>query len=120
MNDVRHRLTSKASSQSVVLGIICLSVFSTALDQTVIVAALPLVMVDLEIPLTDLDRGLLDHNRVSGQLHRVHAVGRTSVRRLRPRQDVPGGAGRVRHWIGVCSDFAELLFGLCRPGYFRP
>ena len=56
MNDVRHRLTSKASSQSVVLGIICLSVFSTALDQTVIVAALPLVMVDLEIPLTDLDR----------------------------------------------------------------
>jgi MFS family permease len=30
-------------------------VFSTALDQTVDVAALPSVMVDLEIPLTDLD-----------------------------------------------------------------
>ncbi|MCY4624724.1 MAG: MFS transporter [Chloroflexi bacterium] len=30
--------------------------FSTALDQTVVVAALPSVMVDLEIPLTDLDR----------------------------------------------------------------
>ena len=56
MNDVRQRLTTLGSSQSVVLGIICLSVFSTALDQTVIVAALPLVMVDLEIPLTDLDR----------------------------------------------------------------
>ena len=56
MNEVRQRLTSKASSQSVVLGIICLSVFSTALDQTVVVAALPIVMVDLEIPLTDLDR----------------------------------------------------------------
>ena len=40
----------------VVLGIICLGVFSTALDQTVVVAALPVVMVDLEIPLTDLDR----------------------------------------------------------------
>ena len=38
------------------LGIICLAVFSTALDQTVVVAALPRVMVDLEIPLTNLDR----------------------------------------------------------------
>ena len=56
MNDLRKRLTSRASSESVVLGIICLSVFSTALDQTVVVAALPRVMVDLEIPLTDLDR----------------------------------------------------------------
>ncbi len=56
MNDLRQRLTSRASSESVVLGIICLSVFSTALDQTVVVAALPVVMVDLEIPLTDLDR----------------------------------------------------------------
>ena len=56
MNDVRQRLTTLGSSQSVVLGIICLSVFSTALDQTVVVAALPMVMVDLEIPLTDLDR----------------------------------------------------------------
>ena len=56
MNDVRKRLTSLGSSQSVVLGIICLGVFSTALDQTVVVAALPRVMVDLEIPLTDLDR----------------------------------------------------------------
>ncbi len=44
------------SSQSVILGIICIGVFSTALDQTVVVAALPLVMVDLEIPLTDLDK----------------------------------------------------------------
>ena len=43
------------SSQTAVLGILCLGVFSTALDQTVVVAALPLVMVDLEIPLTDLD-----------------------------------------------------------------
>ena len=56
MNGVRHRLVSLGSSQSVVLGIICLGVFSTALDQTVVVAALPSVMVDLEIPLTDLDR----------------------------------------------------------------
>ena len=56
MNDLRQRLSSRASSESVVLGIICLSVFSTALDQTVVVAALPVVMVDLEIPLTDLDR----------------------------------------------------------------
>ena len=56
MNGARHRLVSLGSSQSVVLGIICLGVFSTALDQTVVVAALPSVMVDLEIPLTDLDR----------------------------------------------------------------
>ena len=56
MKDLRHRLTSWGSSQSVVLGIICLSVFSTALDQNVVVAALPRVMVDLEIPLTNLDK----------------------------------------------------------------
>ena len=56
MIGVRHRLTSLGSSQSVVLGILCLGVFSTALDQTVVVAALPRVMVDLEIPLTDLDK----------------------------------------------------------------
>ncbi len=56
MNAARSRLSSLASSESVVLAIICLGVFSTALDQTVVVAALPSVMVDLEIPLTDLDR----------------------------------------------------------------
>ena len=56
MNAARSALASLRSSQSVVLGIICLGVFSTALDQTVVVAALPSVMVDLKIPLTDLDR----------------------------------------------------------------
>ena len=55
MNAVQSRITSLGFSQTVVLGIICLGVFSTALDQTVVVAALPSVMVDLEIPLTDLD-----------------------------------------------------------------
>ena len=55
MNSARSRLASLASSEPVILGIICLGVFSTALDQTVVVAALPSVMVDLEIPLTDLD-----------------------------------------------------------------
>ena len=55
MSPVRSVLVRLRSSQSVVLGIICLGVFSTALDQTVVVAALPEVMVDLEIPLTDLD-----------------------------------------------------------------
>ena len=56
MSGLRERLVSLGSSESIVLGIICLGVFSTALDQTVVVAALPGVMVDLEIPLTDLDR----------------------------------------------------------------
>ena len=55
MNTARSRLSALASSESAVLAIICLGVFSTALDQTVVVAALPSVMVDLEIPLTDLD-----------------------------------------------------------------
>ena len=53
---MRSTLIRLGSSQSVVLGILCLGVFSTALDQTVVVAALPLLMVDLEIPLTDLDK----------------------------------------------------------------
>ena len=55
MKSARSGLTALGSSQSVILGILCLGVFSTALDQTVVVAALPSVMVDLEIPLTDLD-----------------------------------------------------------------
>ena len=55
MNGVRSTLIRLRSSQSAVLGILCLGVFSTALDQTVVVAA-SLVMVDLEIPLTDLDK----------------------------------------------------------------
>ena len=56
MNSVRSYLTSLGSSQTAILGILCLGVFSTALDQTVVVAALPSVMLDLEIPLTDLDK----------------------------------------------------------------
>ena len=56
MRVARNFLASLESSQSVVLGILCLGVFSTALDQTVVVAALPSVMRDLEIPLTDLDK----------------------------------------------------------------
>ena len=55
MNNVRSRLSSIGSSQTAIITIICLGVFSTALDQTVVVAALPTVMVELEIPLTDLD-----------------------------------------------------------------
>ncbi len=56
MSGVKSTIVRMRSSQSVVLGILCLGVFSTALDQTVVVAALPLLMVDLEIPLTDLDK----------------------------------------------------------------
>ena len=56
MSGVRSTLNRLGSSQPIVLGILCLGVFSTALDQTVVVAALPRVMVDLEIPLTDLDK----------------------------------------------------------------
>ena len=56
MNAIRSGRASLASNQSVVLAILCVGVFSTALDQTVVVAALPSVMIDLEIPLTDLDR----------------------------------------------------------------
>ncbi|MCY4088373.1 MAG: MFS transporter [Actinomycetia bacterium] len=53
---MRPGLAFLGSSQRVVVGIICLGVFSTALDQTVVVAALPSVMVDVEIPLTNLDK----------------------------------------------------------------
>ncbi len=56
MSGVRSALNRLGSSQSVVLGILCLGVFSTALDQTVVVAALQRVMVDLELPLSDLDK----------------------------------------------------------------
>ena len=56
MSTARSAIDSLRSSEWVVLGILCLGVFSTALDQTVLVVALSDVMLDLEIPLTDLDR----------------------------------------------------------------
>ena len=56
MSAAKSNLASLRSSPTVVLGILCLGVFSTALDQTVVVAALPSVMVDVEIPLTELDK----------------------------------------------------------------
>ena len=56
MSVAKSSLASLRSSPTVVLGILCLGVFSTALDQTVVVAALPSVMVDVEIPLTELDK----------------------------------------------------------------
>ena len=56
MSGVRSALNRLGSSQSVVLGILCLGVFSTALDQTVVVTALQRVMLDLELPLSDLDQ----------------------------------------------------------------
>ena len=56
MTGIRPGLAFLGSSHRVVVGIVCLGVFSTALDQTVVVAALPSVMVDVEIPLTNLDK----------------------------------------------------------------
>ena len=55
MRVARSRLASLGSSRTAVLTILCLGVFSTALDQTVVNTALPTVMVDLELPLSDLD-----------------------------------------------------------------
>ena len=56
MSGLRSALIRLRSSQTAVLAILCLGVFSTALDQTVVVAALPEVMVDLKLPFTDLDK----------------------------------------------------------------
>ena len=43
------------SPAPLVLTIVCLGVFSTALDQTVVVTALPSVMLDIKIPITEID-----------------------------------------------------------------
>ena len=56
MSGARSALNRLGSSQTVILTVLCLGVFSTALDQTVVVAALPQVMVDLKLPFTDLDK----------------------------------------------------------------
>ena len=116
MNGVRHRLTSLGSSRSVVLGILCLGVFSTALDQTVVVAALPRVMVDLEIPFTDLDK--------ASWIITAYLVSYTVAMPLAGRlSDV---YGRVRvfqaalvvflHRVGVGSGCAELQLDRARQG----
>ena len=46
----------RRASGPVILAVVCLGVFSTALDQTVVVMAIPSVMLDLKIPVTQLDR----------------------------------------------------------------
>ena len=46
---------STGASPPVVLSIVALGVFITALDQTVVVTALPSIMVDLKIPISRLD-----------------------------------------------------------------
>ena len=43
------------SPAPLLLTIVCLGVFSTALDQTVVVTALPSVMLDIKIPITEID-----------------------------------------------------------------
>ena len=116
MNAVRSRLTSLGSSQSVVLTIICLGVFSTALDQTVVIVALPTLMVELEVPLTDLDTatwiitGYLVSYTVAMPL-----AGRL-VRCLWPCADVSSGAACVRHRIGICGISAEFPVDRGREG----
>ena len=47
---------SRSLSTAAVLTIVGLGAFITALDQTVVVTALPAVMLDLKIPITQLDR----------------------------------------------------------------
>ena len=100
MNPVRSYLTSLGSSQTAILGILCLGVFSTALDQTVVVAALPSVMLDLGNTPYGPGQGILDRNRIPGQLYRSHAVGGAPVRCLWTYQDVPSCAGPVLHRVG--------------------
>jgi EmrB/QacA subfamily drug resistance transporter len=48
--------SSRQLPTTVILAIIGLGAFITALDQTVVVTALPSVMVDLKVPITQLDR----------------------------------------------------------------
>ena len=49
------RLRSQASGPLIIL-IVCLGVFVAALDQTVVVTALPSIMFDIKLPLTRLDQ----------------------------------------------------------------
>jgi hypothetical protein len=46
----------RSLSPYVILAVVCAGVFVGALDQYVVVTALPSMMTDLEIPFTDLDR----------------------------------------------------------------
>ena len=53
---VAGRASSRQLPTAAILAIIGLGAFITALDQTVVVTALPSVMVDLKVPITQLDR----------------------------------------------------------------
>ena len=51
---MRHQASTPNST--LVLSVVCLGALVTALDQTVVVTALPAVMLDLKVPITQLDR----------------------------------------------------------------
>ena len=53
---VAGRASSRQLPTAAILAIIGLGAFITALDQTVVVTALPSVMVDLKVPITQIDR----------------------------------------------------------------
>jgi EmrB/QacA subfamily drug resistance transporter len=52
---VRERF-QKTTSPNLILAVICLGIFVAALDQTVIYGALPDIMPDIRLPVTELDR----------------------------------------------------------------
>ena len=120
MSAARSRLSSLASSETAVLAIICLGVFSTALDQTVVVAALPSVMVDLEIPLTDLDTAswIVTAYLISYTVA-MPLAGRLSDVYGRVRM-FPSGAGAVLHRLRAGGGRARFSLGRVRQGCSRP
>ena len=78
--------SSRRLPTPVILGLVCFGVFTTALDQTVVVTALPNIMFDIKIPVAEIDRAawivtayLLGYTSVMplmGRLADVHGYAR--------------------------------------------
>ncbi len=104
MSNLGSALTRWGSSPTAVLTVLCLGVFSTALDQTVVVAALPEVMVDLALPLTDLDK--------AAWIITAYLIGYTVAMPLAGRLSDVHGRVRIFQWALVVFAVGSALVAM--------
>jgi len=87
MSTTAKSLPTRTVSPFLILAVICTGIFVAALDQTVVVTALPSIMTDLELPVTELDR--------AAWIITAYLLGYTMVMPLMGRFSDVYGHGRI-------------------------
>ena len=104
MSDSTTDIPRRSPPVPLVLAVIGLGAFFTALDQTVVVTVLPAVMLDLRIPITEPGPGVLDCHCLPAGLHRLYAPDWSPGRRLR----LPPGLIWLG-WVGIFAGGSVLV-----------